>query len=89
MIINYIEYYGFAKGYDPEKWFGKGYYTTFGTIDVNIPYEYDNYLKKMYGNYMQYPPLNERISHHRCEYVNLHSREEYNDILKKLSNNHE
>ena len=47
MVINYIEYYGFNKGFYQKKWFDNGYKTTFGTETVIIPNQYDNYLKKM------------------------------------------
>lgn len=44
--------------------FREGYF--FG---VEKPHEY---LTSLYGDYMQLPPVEKRISHHRFRYVNLH-----------------
>jgi len=32
---------------------------------MNIPVGYDEYLKSIYGNYMDLPPENQRVTHHR------------------------
>lgn len=42
--------------------------------EVNIPFKYDLYLKQMYGNYMQLPPEEKRISHHQHAFVDLYKR---------------
>ena len=41
----------------------------FEDITVSVPGNYDAYLKRMYGNYMQLPPEEKRQSHHDCEIV--------------------
>ena len=89
MVINYVEYYGFAKGYFPKTWFGKGTKTIFGSKEAIIPNQYDKYLRRIYGNYMKFPPSSERISHHSCMYVNLNKRESLSDILRKIKESHE
>lgn len=35
----------------------------FEDIEVNVPREYDKFLTKVYGNYMELPPLEERVNH--------------------------
>lgn len=37
--------------------------------DMFIPADYDTYLRKMYGNYMQLPPENQRVRHDFEAYV--------------------
>lgn len=47
---------------------------TFEGIEVNIPGNYHDYLTQMYGDYMQLPPAEKRISHHNHAYVDLYAR---------------
>lgn len=35
----------------------------FENIEINVPEDYDNYLKIMYGDYMKIPPIEERFNH--------------------------
>lgn len=74
-IINYVEYWGFQKGYFPKEWFENYKEFEFEGINVKIPYCYDQYLHKMYGNYMELPPINKRVSHHSVVYLNILERE--------------
>lgn len=37
---------------------------TFEGFNVPVPIGYDNYLRHVYGDYMQLPPVEKRISHH-------------------------
>ena len=39
----------------------------FEGIQVPVPCGYDHYLSSLYGNYMQLPPQNKRVSHHDFE----------------------
>ena len=70
-VINYVEYYGFNKGYFPKSWFGQGRNIVFGNKEVIIPIEAEKYLTRMYGDYLQLPPEEQRVSHHNCAYFNL------------------
>lgn len=36
----------------------------FEGLEISIPHNYDLYLKKIYGNYMKLPPIEEQVSHH-------------------------
>ena len=47
----------------PKKIFVNPMKVKFEDIEVNVPNDYDNYLKICYGNYMELPPENERIVH--------------------------
>lgn len=44
----------------PKKWLGKGRMVPFEDTYIRVPERYDEYLKQMYGNYMEYPPQKER-----------------------------
>lgn len=46
-----------------------------------IPKGYDEFLKTLYGDYMQLPSIENRISHHRYFYLNLNRRVSKEDIL--------
>lgn len=35
------------------------------------PFSYDLYLSSLYGEYLQLPPIEKRVSHHDYEYINL------------------
>ena len=35
----------------------------FENIEVNIPHDYDTYLKMIYGEYKEVPPVEERYNH--------------------------
>ena len=46
----------------------------FEDTEVYIPGNYDSYLRQMYGDYMQLPPEEKRISHHKHAFVDLYKR---------------
>lgn len=48
----------------PREWFGEGASYSFEGIEVNGPVDYDRYLRRLYGEYMQLPPVEKRKSHH-------------------------
>lgn len=49
------------------EWFGNGRAITFEDIEAVAPKNYHEYLKNIYGNYMQLPPEEKRIAHHYVE----------------------
>ena len=44
----------------PKRLLGKGHMIKYEDFQIRIPEYYDEYLKLMYGNYMEYPPEEER-----------------------------
>ncbi len=48
-------------------WFGDGKLIDFEGYLFYAPCDYDNVLKVLFGNYMQLPPLEKRVSHHTFE----------------------
>lgn len=54
-----------GKGYHmPQKWFESVVELPFEDYAFNCPVGYDEFLKEYYGDYMQMPPIDKRVSHH-------------------------
>ncbi len=53
-----------ARGAFPEEWLSEAVYVKFEGYSLPVPKEYDKYLTWLYGNYMQLPPEEERVSGH-------------------------
>lgn len=70
LIINYGGAWG-EKEIVSKKYFCNGLIKKFATIDVVVPQDYNSYLTNIYGNYMNLPPEEKRISHHYTELVDL------------------
>ena len=48
-----------------KEWFSGYVYVPFEDREFRVPIGYDNILKAIYGNYMQLPPEEARVTHHR------------------------
>lgn len=46
----------------------------FEHLTVKLPGNYDAYLKNIYTNYMQLPPVEQRVCHHLHDYLDLNKR---------------
>ena len=68
LIINWGGAWG-KKEIVPAEWYGDGADATFEGIRVIVPTEYDKWLTQVYGNYMQLPPEEKRITHHYTEII--------------------
>lgn len=53
------------------EFFGKGIKVPFENIFANAPEKYDEYLKVLYGDYMQLPPEDQREAHHNFHFVDV------------------
>ena len=53
----------FFREFVPEEYFGNGSEVTFEGLTVRAPELTDKYLRHMYGDYMQLPPVEDRIVH--------------------------
>ena len=56
------------------EWFDDFIPCPFEDTIVDVPRGYDAFLKAMYGDYMTFPPVEQRSSHHPLFYVNLDKR---------------
>lgn len=75
----YIANYGGAwaeKEIHPKEWILPLTKKHFEDTEVYIPGNYHEYLTQMYGDYMQLPPEEKRISHHNHAFVDLYKRVE-------------
>ena len=71
--------------YVPKEYFGEGKTKIFEGVEVNVPDNYDGYLKRAYGDYMQLPPEEKRIPHHYNEGVDLNKS--YKEYIKENMKN--
>lgn len=58
----------------PKEWFDKTMKIPFEDMMIDIPVEYDKMLTKIYGDYMQLPPEEKRVSHHPHYFLDLDRR---------------
>lgn len=84
------EYHSYgSKGLLPKEVYGEGNMMLFENKYYVIPKDYDTYLKAYYGDYMQFPPEEERKSAHLCFYMELTRRitkDEQSSITRNLYN---
>lgn len=69
-ICNFGGAWGLREMMD-RKIFDVGTKMIFENINVNIAVDYDKYLKNMYGNYMELPPVEKRTTHHHATVIDL------------------
>ena len=74
LVAVYCGSYG-PKEVFPKAWLAGTVPFTFEGLIVDLPSGYDQYLRQYYGDYMQLPPVEKRISHHVKAYFNLDQRE--------------
>ena len=55
----------------PKEWFGDSEYLEFEGLRVRVPKEYDKWLTRVYGNYMQLPPPEKRVAHHYADVIDV------------------
>lgn len=64
-VVNLASYYNYKKQTFPKKYYGKPRYVKFEDMLVPVPKEAEKILAKVYGNYMELPPVEKRkIKHH-------------------------
>ena len=71
LVAVYCGSYG-PKEVFPKAWLQGQVMFAYEDMEVALPSGYDNYLRQYYGDYMQLPPVEKRISHHLKAYYNLY-----------------
>lgn len=71
LIANYEGNWG-MKEVVPAEWFGNGIELEFEGMKVRGVKNYDAYLRHVYGNYMELPPVEKRVTHHETHIIDLH-----------------
>lgn len=68
--INFWSPYKFREEM-PVEWYGKGKFLPFESIMIHVPNEPEKILEKLYGDYMQLPPEDQRNIQHCMEIVEI------------------
>lgn len=55
----------------PKKCFSHAIPMEFEGIELNMPADYDTYLKIAFGDYMKLPPQEEQVCHHELEFIDM------------------
>ena len=79
----YTGSYGYKEVF-PKEWLGDGKMFPFEDTEVPLPQEYDKYLRQFFGDYMQLPPVEQRVEKHHRAYVNLDRKETREEAVGKL-----
>lgn len=86
-----VSYYGdyWDREYFDKQWFESYIDMPFSDFTVKVPSGYHEYLTNVYGDYMQFPPVDKRVSHHYHYYLNMDKSMTLNEVRKELktSNN--
>ena len=69
-MVSFDGLYGEKEVFKKE-WFKSMIRLSFEGLEISAPSEYDKILKKLYGNYMELPPEDKRISHHSHYFLDL------------------
>ena len=81
-VITYSGVYGKREIY-PKSWIEKPSQFQFEGLTVDLPGEYDTYLRNFFGDYMKLPPVEQRTTIHSRTYFNLNKRENETVVLKR------
>ena len=70
---HFVSYYGdyWDREYFDNKWFDSYIDMPFSDFTVKVPTGYHEYLTNVYGDYMKFPPVEKRVSHHYHYYLNM------------------
>ena len=78
-VTNYYDGGTSKREIVPVEWYGDGCNGVFEGIDITLPTQYDKLLTQIYGNYMEFPPVEDRVAHHYTEVI-----DPYNPYLKYI-----
>jgi lipopolysaccharide cholinephosphotransferase len=70
----------------PKEWFAKSIFVEFEGHKLPVPVEYDKVLKKIYGNYMEFPPKEEQKIHHINRMFLLEGEESLKTLSLRMNN---
>ncbi len=84
LLINWGGAWG-KKEIAPAEWYGNGADAVFEGIHVKVPSDYDKWLTQVYGDYMQLPPEEKRVTHHFTEVIDPYKP--YTDYGNKYGRN--
>ena len=81
-----VSYYGdyWEREFFDKKWFENYIDMQFSDFTVKVPVGYHEYLTNVYGDYMQFPPVDKRVSHHDHYYLNMDKSMSLDEIMKAM-----
>lgn len=82
-VMAYSGSYGEREVF-PKEWTHGIVEFPFESLTVNLFKGYDAYLCQLYGNYMQLPPVEKRVSHHYKAFFDLDKRVSFKDAIKAI-----
>lgn len=68
LVANLSGIYG-QREIMPADWYGDGAQLNFAGVTATVPVEYHKWLTQLYGNYMEFPPVEKRVSHHPTDVI--------------------
>ena len=71
----------------PKEWLGNGKEFPFEDTTVLLPAEADKYLRHFFGDYMKYPPVEQRVEKHLRYYLNMKKRDNWEEIKRNMKLN--
>lgn len=83
-LISYEGPYGAGEVFD-KRLFAETVMLPFEGMYIEAPIGYEEYLTNIYGDYMQLPPEEKRVSHHGHYYLNLNHRLSLDEIKRELN----
>ena len=69
----------------PKAWLETPQMFAFEGLMVNLPHDYDTYLRHFFGDYMTLPPVEQRASHHQKVFFDLDKRLDLKAIKRILN----
>ena len=69
----------------PKAWLETPQMFAFEGLMVNLPHDYDAYLRHFFGDYMTLPPMEQRASHHQKVFFDLDKRLDLKAIKRILN----
>lgn len=83
-----VSYYGdyWDREFFDKKWFEDYVEMPFGDLMVKVPVGYHEYLTNVYGDYMKFPPIEKRVSHHYHYYLNMDKGMTLDEVRNVLKN---
>lgn len=82
-----VSYYGdyWGREYFDKKWFDSYVDMPFSDFTVKVPSGYHEYLTNVYGDYMKFPPVDKRQSHHYHYYLNMNKGMTIEEVKEKIA----
>ena len=87
VVLNYNTFYPLQKELLKADWFAETKTMPFENTTIEMPIGYDSYLRQLFGDYMQLPPVEKRVGHHCCYYYNLNRLMSKEEVLRVMNMN--